>query len=231
MKKTLLVTLLMVGLVLPVSAVDPQVDRRSADELTKTVSGEFRHQWYVQLQGGAGYSVGEADFMDLVSPSAQAAFGCRFSRLLGARVSVSGWQARNKYNYPELGYSWNYVLPSLEMTLDVTSLLAGWKDGRLVSLNAFIGGGVPVGFGNHDAVRACRGNENFGFEKLWRDSKVFWAVRGGLSVDVRLSRNLTLGLEANADVLPDDFNSKVGKDDSFDWQFNCLVGLKYNFGR
>ncbi len=231
MKKTFLLALLVAGMSLPVSATDRQTDRQSASGLTKAVPGEFHHQWYFQLQGGPAYTVGEADFLDLVSPSAQAAFGCRFSRLFGARVSVSGWQARNKYNYPKLKYSWNYVLPSLEMTLDVTSMLAGWRDRRLVSLNAIIGAGAPVGFGNHDAVRACRNNENFGFEKLWKDTKVFWAARGGLSADVRLSRTLTLGLEANADILPDDFNSKVGRDDSFDCQFNCLVGLKFSFGR
>lgn len=231
MRKTILVTLLLLGMMLPAAAVARQSDRRPVINSTKAVPDGFRHSWYFQLQGGAAYSVGEADFIDLVSPSAQAAFGCRFSKLFGARLSVSGWQARNRYNYPKLKYSWNYVLPSLDVTLDVTSMLAGWRAERLISVNAFIGGGAPVGFGNHDAVRACRNNDTYGFEKLWKGTKVFWAARGGLSADVRLSRCLSLGLEANADMLPEDFNSKVGKDDSFDWQFNCLVGLKLNFGR
>ena len=231
MRKTILATLLLLGMILPLSAVTRSADEQPVTTTAKVVPGGFHHHWYFQLQGGAAYSVGEADFIDLVSPSAQAAFGYRFSKLFGARLSVSGWQARNRYNYPKLKYSWNYVLPSVELTLDVTSMLAGWRADRLISLNAFVGGGVPIGFGNHDAVRACRDNDNFGFEKIWKDTKVFWAARGGLSADVRLSRCLSLGLEANADMLPDDFNSKIGKDDSFDWQFSCLVGLKFNFGR
>lgn len=221
----------MFGIVLPAVAFTLQDGRRSVTNQTMKVPSGFRHYWYLQLQGGASYLVGEADFMDLVSPSAQAAFGLQFSRVFGVRVSVSGWQARNKYNYPMLKYSWNYVLPSFGMTFDVTSMLAGWREGRLISLNAFLGGGAPVGLGNHDAVRACGNNENFGFERLWEGTKVFWAARGGLSADVRLSRVLSLGLEANVDMLPEDFNSKVGKDDNFDWQFNCLLGLKFCFGR
>ncbi len=196
------------------------------------VSCDFRPEWFVQATGGASCSLGEADFVSLISPAAQLSVGCRFGRLLGARVSFSGWQARNRYNYPRFDYSWNYVLSSAEIVMDVTSLLAGWRDDRLVSLNMFAGGGAAAGFRNTEAARMRRNNPDFhGFEKLWTGTSLFWTIRGGLEVDVRLARRLSVCLEADAGIFPDDFNSKVGKGGSFDWQFNCLFGLKFGFGR
>ncbi len=77
-----------------------------------------------------------------------------------------------------------------------------------------------------------RNNPDFyGFGKLWTGTNIFWSARVGIAVDVRLSGRLSLCLEADAGIFPDDFNSKVGKNDGLDWQFNCLAGLKFGFGR
>lgn len=137
-----------------------------------------------------------------------------------------------RYNYPRFDYTWNYVRSSAEIVLDVTSVLAGWREGRLVSVNLFAGGGTAVGFRNIEANRARRNNPDFqGLEKLWAGTRFFWAARGGLELDLRLARRLSICLESDAGIFPDEFNSKVGKDSGFDWQFNCLVGLKFDLGR
>ena len=176
--------------------------------------------------------MGEADFADLLSPAAQLSVGCRFDQMLGARISFSGWQAKGRYNYPYLDYQWNYVLSSAEIVFDLMSLFGGWHRDRLLSVNLFAGGGAAAGFRNIEAARMLRNNETFyGFEKLWTGTKIFWGARGGLEFDLRLSHCLSLCLETNVIMFPDEFNSKVGKDDPFDWQFNCLVGFKFSFGR
>ena len=36
---------------------------------------EFNHHWFLQLQGGAQYTLGEADFGKLISPNAQLSIG------------------------------------------------------------------------------------------------------------------------------------------------------------
>lgn len=206
-------------------------DRRDILPIS-SVSGTFSPEWNVRILGGGAFSLGEAGFADLLSPSAQVSVGYRFSRLLGARVAFSGWQARNRYNYPRFDYTWNYVRSSAEIVLDVTSVLAGWREGRLVSVNLFAGGGTAVGFRNIEANRARRNNPDFqGLEKLWAGTRFFWAARGGLELDLRLARRLSICLESDAGIFPDEFNSKVGKDSGFDWQFNCLVGLKFDLGR
>lgn len=213
------------------SGADRKDDRHPVPSIN-SVSVGFSPEWNVRILGGRAYSLGEADFADLLSPAAQLSVGCRFDRLLGARISFSGWQAKGRYNYPYLDYQWNYVLSCAEIVFDVTSLFGGWRRDRLLSVNLFAGGGAAAGFRNIEAARMLRNNETFyGFEKLWTGTNIFWGARGGLELDLRLARRLSLCLESDAMMFPDDFNSKVGKDDSFDWQFNCLVGLKFSFGR
>lgn len=75
--------------------------------------------------------------------------------------------------------------------------------------------------------------ETIRISKVWKNygQGLSFSGRGGLELDLRLARSLSICLEADAGIFPDDFNSKVGKDDGFDWQFNCLVGLKFALGR
>ena len=231
MRKIVLICLFMLTYESGAFAATHKNDRRDILPIS-SVSGTFSPEWNVRILGGGAFSLGEAGFADLLSPSAQVSVGYRFSRLLGARVAFNGWQARNRYNYPRFDYTWNYVRSSAEIVLDVTSVLAGWREGRLVSVNLFAGGGTAVGFRNIEANRARRNNPDFqGLEKLWAGTRFFWAARGGLELDLRLARRLSICLESDAGIFPDEFNSKVGKDSGFDWQFNCLVGLKFDLGR
>lgn len=230
-KKTLFLVFFMLVFARFASATTHPGDRQDIPS-AKFVSAEFSPEWYVRVIGGCAYSLGEADFTDLLSPAARLSVGYDFSRFIGARLSFGGWQARGRYNYPNLDYRWNYILSSAEIVLDITSIFGSVEQNRLVSLNLFAGGGAAAGFRNIEAARMRRNSDSFyGFAKLWTGTKAFWGAIGGLEVDFRLARCLSLCLESDAMMFPDDFNSKVGKDDAFDWQFNCLVGLKFSFGR
>ena len=55
-------------------------------------------------------------------------------------------------------------------------------------------------------------------------------VRAGIGYDYRVADEISIGAEVNANMLPDHFNSKLGKRDNKDWHFNALIGIKFNFG-
>ena len=55
---------------------------------------EFKPHWFMQVQAGAAHTVGEADFTDLISPAAAVNVGYKFAPAFGARLGVSGWQAK-----------------------------------------------------------------------------------------------------------------------------------------
>ena len=199
-------------------------------ELIEVPAPEFLPHWQLTLQGGAAADVGEAKFGDLLSPALQVAGTYQFSEIFGARLAVSGLWARNQYSYPFAKYQWNFLQPTLELKVDLASLFLGWVPDQPVSPYLVVGGGVAYSFNNDDAVEA---NKQFGidFQKLWKKDRWNPVARVGLGADFRLNDALAITAEANANLLPDHFNSKKGKNDNIDWHFNALLGLKINLGK
>lgn len=198
----------------------------------------FQPHWFVQPQVGVGYHVGEAKFTDLLSPAAQLSVGRQFSPVFGLRLGASGWEARNWQTHPVAEYKWNYVQANLDATVSLTNLIWGWNADRKWNIYGLAGVGLNVAFKNDDANALKAINEstgipaltNGGFEKLWDGTKLFPAGRIGGGIEYDLSERVALGLEYNANVLPDKWNSKKGKSDNMDWQQNLLVGVKIALG-
>lgn len=228
MRKTIL-TMFIALATLP--AMRAQSVTGNGQELVGEVCDSFNPHWFVQAQGGAAHSLGEASFGKLISPTLQVAAGYKFNQLFALRLSASGWQAKNRYNFPRLDYKWNYVQPNLDAMLDLSNLFCGWNPRRVFNAYTFVGGGVAFCFNNDDAVRAQRNIQHMGFQKLWDGTKLLLSARGGIGADFRISKRIYLGLEVNANVLPDKFNSKKGKNDNVDWQFNGLAGIKILLGK
>ena len=65
---------------------------------------EYVHNpyWYIQLQGGAQYTLGEINFKDLISPNVQVTVGRQFTPVFGARLAVNAWQSRAGVDYNEI---------------------------------------------------------------------------------------------------------------------------------
>lgn len=227
MHKLLTTLILLAGMTLSVFA---QQQNEEKQRLVSPPRAFFVPHWFVTAQVGAAYDVGEAKFQDLISPSAQLALGYKYNPLLSTRFTLSGWQARNKYSYPEASYKWNFIQPSFDAMLDLTSLFFGWNPDHVANVYAFAGLGVAYSFNNDDAVKA---NERYGidFQKLWEKNRWNPVVRAGIGADFRINDRFAISTEVNANMLPDHFNSKLGKSDNRDWHFNALVGLKVTIGK
>ena len=199
----------------------------------------FAPHWFVQPQFGVGYHVGEVKFSKLLSPAAQLSVGRQFSPAFGLRLGASGWQARNWQAHPVAEYKWNYVQANLDATVSLTNLIWGWNPNRKWNVYGLAGLGINIAFNNDDANRLASMNEsegipalqNMGFETLWDGTKAFAARRIGAGVEYALSERIALGLEYNANFLPDRWNSKKGKKDNLDWQQNLLLGVKIALGK
>lgn len=230
------------GAALPLSAdtekdVPTQVQQESGNAVQQQAPlrmvspGEvfFVPHWYLKLQGGAAYDIGEADFNQLLSPAVQLTAGYQLNEYFGLRGGFSGMWVRNRYAYPEAKYSWNFVQGAIDAKLNLTSLLLGSNPERKTNAYAFLGGGVAYSFNNDDAVEADK-RYGIDFQKLWTDKRWNPVVRAGLGMDYYLSENIAIGAEVGANMLPDHFNSKRGRHDNRDWHFNALVGVKFALG-
>ena len=203
----------------------------------------FNPHWYVQGQIGAQYTLGEVKFGDLISPNIQLGVGRQFSPIWGARFSVNAWQSKggiNEYSWADgakVGkekYNWKYIAPMVDGTLNLSNALCGYNPNRVVNVGLLAGIGLNVGFSNDDAVAlaATAATHNHGSENLdyaWDGTKVRFVGRVGANVDFRINDAWSIGIEANANVLSDNYNSK--KAGNGDWYFNALVGVRYNIGK
>jgi outer membrane protein OmpA-like peptidoglycan-associated protein len=214
-------TYLLALTLLPVFAV---AQDREIKEEGKTV---FKPHAYLQLQGGAAHTLGEAKFMDLISPAAALNLGYNFSPVFGMRLGASGWQGKGGWVTPAQVYDFKFVQGNLDLLLDLASLFGGFNPDRAVTPYLFGGGAYAYGFEN-DGANALNTGE-YDLEYLWQDSKGFLGGRFGLGFNFRLSDAVALTLEGNTTLLDDHFNSK--RADNPDWQFNALAGIKINLGK
>ena len=191
----------------------------------------FVPHWYAQPMVGFGIHIGENDLGNRISPAVQLSLGRQFSPAWGVRLSAVGWDARNALAWPDGGYySWNYIQGTADVTLSLPGLFSGFNWDRCWDVYALLGGGVAVGW-NNDDVKGLDAHY-LGFDKQWDGTRAFLAARGGLGVSYRVHDYISLLLEGNISMLPDHFNSKVGKHRcSRDWQMNIMAGVQIALGK
>ena len=211
------------------------------EEYPKTVY-DHNPYWYIQLQGGAQYTLGEIDFSDLISPNVQVAIGRQFSPVFGARLAVNAWQSKAGIEAANATYKWKwmYVAPGIDLTFNLSNLFCGFNPNRIFNFSVFGGLGANIGWDNkiNDIKAAAAAlypltttatgtSENTQY--AWDGTKVRVFGRAGVAADFKVSDAVSLGLEVNANTLSDRYNSK--KAGNWDWYFNALAGVKINLGK
>ncbi len=205
----------------------------SAQEPAEEFEYVFNPHWYGQAQVGIQETLGEASFGDLLAPNAQLAAGYQFTPLFGARFSLNSWQSKGSIDFRGTHkWKWNYIAPMVDATFSLTNFIGGYNPERLVDVNVLAGLGVNIGYKNKEAnnINAAV-SEAAGFtvlQKNWTGTQARFVFRMGAAIDFRVAENWKVGLELQANVLPDGYNSK--KAGNSDWYFNGLVGVKYAFG-
>jgi len=201
----------------------------------------FKKHAFLDLQGGAQYTLGEAKFGDLLSPNVQLGLGYQFSPVFGMRLQANGWQSKggwNGYKSTKDGtpytanYKFKYVAPGLDFMFNLSNLFCGWNPNRVFNATAFVGGGANIAWDNdevNEIAANLKSQNNYLLEYLWDGTKVRPYGRAGLELEFKVSKAVSIMLEGNANALSDKYNSK--KADNLDWYFNALAGLRINLGK
>ena len=229
MKKAILSCLMLMGVLSAFAQEEPK----------GTTEYVFEPHWYFQFQGGGQYTTGEADFGDMISPTIQGAVGYQFSQNVGARLGINAWQSktgwRDDAGFIPHNFSYNYVAPAIDLTFNLSNIIAGFNPNRKLSFGAFVGIGLNYRMQNDDAKHAKEYmdtysyQDEFGWTPMYNDDAcLFVKGQAGLTADYHINDAISFGLEGNFNMLSDRYNfKKVGNPDSY---FNLLVGIKYNFG-
>lgn len=202
---------------------------------------QFKKHAFLDLQGGAQYTLGEAKFGDLISPNVQLGLGYQFSPVFGMRLQANGWQSKGGWsgfraNPGETPYNatykFKYVAPGVDFMFNLSNLFCGWNPNRVLNVTAFLGGGANIAWDNDEVneLAATMKNLNtYNLEYLWDGTKVRPYGRAGIELAFKVSKSVSLMIEGNANVISDKYNSK--KADNPDWYFNALAGLRINLGK
>lgn len=213
-----------------------------AQEAQEETEYVFQPHWYIQGQVGMQETLGETSFGKLASFNAQVGVGYRFNPVLGARLIFNGWTSKGSIEIDgkRSDWKWNYVAPTVNATVDLVNLFGGFNPERPVNAGIFAGIGANIAARNGEANdvnnalkasvykdldAAARPNV---LRNIWTGTKARFVGQFGVYADYNITSNLKLGLELQANVLPDGYNSK--KAGNADWYFNGLVGVKYAFG-
>lgn len=208
----------------------------SAQEVTY----EFQPHWYLSGQFGAQYTLGELKFGDLISPNAQVALGYDFTSVVGARLGFNAWQSKagsQNINGNDYSWKWNYYAPALDLTVNLSNWIGGFKPTRTVNFSLFAGLGANIATCNNQAIDANKamvasygaGAQDPFLRNLWDGTKAYFMGHAGAMVDFRICDRVSLGIELQAATLSDKYNSK--KAGNTDWYFNALGGIKINLGK
>jgi outer membrane protein OmpA-like peptidoglycan-associated protein len=180
---------------------------------------QFKPHFYLNLQGGGAYTLGEASFGHLITPAVAANLGYNFTPAFGVRIGGSGWQAKGSWTSPRMYYKYKYIQGNLDAVLNLTNAFCGWKPKRLFNGYAFVGIGYNKTIDNDEAAKFVKNQDPYHFV----------VGRFGLGSYFRLCDFLSFNIEVNANTLSDKFNAKHGG--NWDWQFNALAGLTFTFGK
>ena len=201
----------------------------------------FKKHAFLDLQGGAQYTLGEAKFGDLISPNVQLGIGYQFTPVFGMRLQANGWQSKggwNGYKATKDGtpytadYKFKYVAPGLDFMFNLSNLFCGWNPNRVFNATAFIGGGANFAWGNdevNELAATMKNTSAYNLEYLWDGTKVRPYGRAGIDLEFKVSKSVSIMLEGNANITTDKYNSK--KAGNADWYFNALAGLRINLGK
>lgn len=207
------------------------VSAQTQEEVTETV---FAPHWYGLVQIGGQETLGEASFGKLFSFNAQLGAGYQFNPVLGARFTLNGWTSKGALDFEGKHYwKYNYISPMVDVTVDLVNLIAGYSPERKWTVGALAGIGANIAFKNDQAndvnnsLKQYVGGEN-ALGNIWDGTKTRLTGRLGVNFDYAVTEQLKLGVELQANVLNDNYNSKIAH--NADWYFNGLVGVKYAFG-
>ena len=219
-----------------------RVEPRTVQEFDhQETTQSFKSHWFINLQGGAQYTLGEAKFKDLISPNVQAALGYQFSPVFAIRLQANGWQSKGGWSAYRAtvgatpysnDYKFKYVAPGLDFMFNLSNLFCGWNPDRFFNVTAFLGGGANIAWDNgevNDIAKSLQNTDDYLLDYLWDGTKVRPFGRGGLQFGFRLSDAVQFMLEGNANIISDKYNSK--KADNPDWYFNALAGFRINLGK
>ena len=182
---------------------------------------------FVEVQGGVEWTASDAKIDKLLSPIGAISLGRYFTPVVGARLHVSGLQAKGRFEALNKDYKWNFITTDADLLINLTNLFS-CNVSRPLNL-IFVGGlGLTDAWKNDDMKEIVTTNPNLAPLAWTSNNRLSHNLRAGLRLETNVAKPLGLSLEIDANSLDDRFNSK--NNDADDWMISGMIGISYRFG-
>lgn len=183
---------------------------------------------YVEVQGGMEWTATDAKIDKLLSPIGAISFGHYFSPVVGARLHVSGLQAKGRFEALDKDYKWNFITTNADVMLNLTNLFSCCNYSH--PLNVILVGGIGLAnaWKNDDMKALVQTNPNLAPLAWTSNNRLSHNLRAGLRLETNVTKPLGFSLEVDANSMDDRFNSKTN--DADDWMISGMIGISYRFG-
>ena len=186
--------------------------------------GKIRSWHFVEAQGGLDWTTTNADIDKLLMPMGALSFGHYFTPIVGARLHVSGLQAKSRFQNVDLNYKWNFLTTDADLLINLSNLFSKNYERPL---NLILVGGLGLNYAwDNDELKALNMPAD-AIPLAWKDNRLSHNLRAGLRLETNQAKPVGLSLEINANSLDDRFNSKTN--DADDWMFTAMLGLNFRF--
>lgn len=185
--------------------------------------------WFIQGQLGGQYTFSESHeysaFSEKLSSTIALNVGKYFSPEVGARVQLGGWTSKN--NLSGSIYNVKYFNANIDAMFNLTNIFMHYKEDRVFNLLGLLGVGFVHTFPDSN-VNVVTEYQPY-LHTLEKTNSA--DLRIGVQVDFRLSKAWSLNMEANGNLLRDDFNGQEKYSANNDVTLNLLAGITYHFNK
>ena len=182
---------------------------------------------YVEVQGGVEWTATDAKIDKLLSPIGAVSLGRFFTPVVGARLHVSGLEAKGRFEQLDKDYKWNFITTDADLLINLSSLFSK-NYNRALNL-MFVGGiGLTNAWKNDDMKALAEQNPSLAPLAWTSKNRLSHNLRAGLRLETNVTKPFGVSLEVAANSLDDRFNSKTN--DADDWMISGMLGLSFRFG-
>lgn len=178
----------------------------------------FKYNWFFQVQGGGTLTFSEehkrTDLTNLISPHVAISLGKHFSPTMSGRLQVGGWQSKNYDITKGDTYKRDYIQANVDAMLNLSNFFVPYTRDKVFNMYMLLGAGYVHTFKNDDMNMTATNSI---------------VPRAGLQFDFRLSRVVSLNLEAMGNLMSDDFNGIV-RGTKYDATVDVMAGLTFKLG-
>jgi outer membrane protein OmpA-like peptidoglycan-associated protein len=189
--------------------------------------GKLKSYSYLEAQGGVDWTTTNAKIDKLLMPIGAVSFGHYFTPVVGARLHVSGLQAKGRFESLDQNYKWNYITSDADLLINLSNLFSCNYNRALNVI--FVGGVGLVNAWDFDELNQLV-DANPALAPLAWDKHNHFShnLRAGLRLETNVTKPFGVSLELAANNMNDRFNGKTNTAD--DWMISGMIGLSWRFG-